>query len=84
MEILFTSNCPEMVRVKRILSSSGQSAAYINDVLHSEEEFVIFLIKSKLHVKSKNFLLLQGDADALAVSSPSDMTELFEKLSGSV
>lgn len=42
------------------------------------------MLNSKLHVSARNFLLFQGEAESLSVQSPSQMTELFERLSGSI
>jgi structural maintenance of chromosome 1 len=84
VEIVFTTNTPELLRIRRTLSLNGHANIYINDAQLSEEDFGHFLLQSKVHVASRNFMLLQGEADFLATASPATMTELFERMSGSI
>jgi structural maintenance of chromosome 1 len=84
VEIVFTSNTPELVRIRRTLSLNGNTSIFVNDCRFSEEDFGHFLLQSKIHVASRNFMLLQGEADFLATASPATMTELFERMSGSI
>jgi hypothetical protein len=50
VEIVFTSNINEVVRIRRCMNSNGDMAVLVNGVQVGEEEFAVLLLNSKLHV----------------------------------
>lgn len=68
---------------KRTISSSGTSDYSINKVKENIEKYQKVLLGLNIIVNAKNFLIFQGQVDALAMKSGKDLTSLFEKISGS-
>ncbi|KAI2608490.1 RecF/RecN/SMC protein [Hypoxylon fragiforme] len=62
-----------MARWKRSITSGGSSEYRIND-----------RVAENILIKARNFLVFQGDVEAIAAQSPHDLTRLIEQISGSL
>ena len=71
------------VRFSRTISNSGASDYKIDNKTVTFEEYAEKLKQFGILVKARNFLVFQGDIEAVAQKSPKDLTQLFEQLSGS-
>ena len=77
-----TANKTNLV-FKRTISNSGSSDYFINKVKESTDNYQGMLQELNIIVKAKNFLIFQGQVDALAMKSGKELTSLFERISGS-
>ncbi|KAJ2158596.1 Structural maintenance of chromosomes protein 1 [Coemansia sp. RSA 552] len=68
---------------QRSISSSGDSEYRIGNRAVSLSTYNQALEKQNILVKAKNFLVFQGDVEAVAAQSPKDLTRLIEQISGS-
>lgn len=66
------------------ISVSGSSEYKINGKAVNAKEYNDALVEHNILVKAKNFLVFQGDVEAVASQSPKDLTRLIEQISGSV
>jgi len=71
-------------RWKRSISSSGSSEYRINDRVVSAQQYNEALETENILIKARNFLVFQGDVEAIAAQSPQDLTRLIEQISGSL
>ena len=71
------------VRFSRTISNSGASDYKIDNKTVTFEEYAEKLKQFGILVKARNFLVFQGNIEAVAQKSPKDLTQLFEQLSGS-
>ncbi|KAF3285500.1 Structural maintenance of chromosomes protein 1 [Orbilia oligospora] len=69
---------------KRLISSSGASEYRINNRVVTAAEYNAALEKENILIKARNFLVFQGDVEAVASQSPKDLTRLIEQISGSL
>lgn len=74
----------EILRLKRTITSLGNSEYKINDKTVSASEYSAVLKSENILIKAKNFLVFQGDVEQIASQSPMDLTKLIETVSGSV
>ena len=72
-EILFT----------RVIEASGATRFEVNNVRMTAEEYNERLKSYGILVKARNFLVYQGDIEAVAAKSPKELTTLIEQISGS-
>lgn len=63
---------------------SGSSEYKLNDKVVSYSAYNNALIKHNILVKAKNFLVFQGDVEAVAQQSPKDLSKLIDQISGSL
>ncbi|KAJ1884527.1 Structural maintenance of chromosomes protein 1, partial [Coemansia sp. S17] len=68
---------------QRSITSSGDSEYRINNRTVLLKTYNEALEKQDILVKAKNFLVFQGDVEAVASQSPKDLTRLIEQMSGS-
>ncbi|KAJ2109754.1 Structural maintenance of chromosomes protein 1 [Coemansia sp. RSA 922] len=68
---------------QRSITSSGDSEYRINNRTVLPKTYNEALEKQDILVKAKNFLVFQGDVEAVASQSPKDLTRLIEQMSGS-
>ncbi|KAJ1824235.1 Structural maintenance of chromosomes protein 1 [Coemansia sp. RSA 2675] len=68
---------------QRSITSSGDSEYRINNRPVLQKTYNEALEKQDILVKAKNFLVFQGDVEAVASQSPKDLTRLIEQMSGS-
>ncbi|KAF4554085.1 RecF/RecN/SMC N terminal domain-containing protein 1 [Elsinoe fawcettii] len=69
---------------KRIITSSGSSEYRINNRRVDAKEYNEALEKESILIKARNFLVFQGDVEAIASQSAKDLTRLIEQISGSL
>ncbi|EDO15335.1 hypothetical protein Kpol_1011p5 [Vanderwaltozyma polyspora DSM 70294] len=68
----------------RSISNSGDSTYKINNKTVSYKQYTSFLEDENILIKAKNFLVFQGDVEQIASQSTTDLTKLFEEVSGSI
>lgn len=73
----------EQVRFTRRINGSGHSEYRINGRPLSYAEYVKVWEGENVLIRARNFLVFQGDVEALANKSPRDLTRLLEQISGS-
>ncbi|TGZ79951.1 RecF/RecN/SMC protein [Ascodesmis nigricans] len=71
-------------RWKRIITSSGASEYRINEKQVTAAQYNAALEKQEILIKARNFLIFQGEVEAIASQSPRDLTRLIEQISGSL
>jgi chromosome segregation ATPase len=69
-------------RCKCSISASGASEYKINGKPVNAKEYNEALTDHNILVKAKNFLVFQGDVEAVASQSPKDLMRLIEQISG--
>lgn len=71
-------------RWKRSITSQGSSEYRINDHVVAAQDYNNALEAENILMKARNFLVFQGDVEAIAAQSPQDLTRLIEQISGSL
>lgn len=66
------------------ISTTGASEYRLNDRVVTYAAYNTALILHNILVKAKNFLVFQGDVEAVASQSPRELTRLIEQISGSL
>jgi len=69
---------------KRSITSAGQSEYRINSRVVNAKQYNEALEAENILIKARNFLVFQGDVEAIASQSPKDLTRLIEQISGSL
>ncbi|TDZ29704.1 Structural maintenance of chromosomes protein 1 [Colletotrichum spinosum] len=69
---------------KRSITSQGSSEYRINDRVVTAQQYNEALETENILIKARNFLVFQGDVEAIAAQSPQDLTRLIEQISGSL
>ncbi|KAG8526869.1 uncharacterized protein KY384_008298 [Bacidia gigantensis] len=69
---------------KRSITTSGASEYRINDRIVTAQQYNETLEAESILIKARNFLVFQGDVEAIASQSPRDLTRLIEQISGSL
>lgn len=69
---------------KRTITSAGQSEYRINNRVVGAKQYNEVLEAENILIKARNFLVFQGDVEAIASQSPRDLTRLVEQISGSL
>lgn len=69
---------------KRTITNQGASEYRINDKVVTAMEYNTTLEEENILIKARNFLVFQGDVEAIASQSPKDLTRLIEQISGSL
>jgi structural maintenance of chromosome 1 len=69
---------------KRRITASGTSEYQLNNKNVSHKVYNDALEAENILVKARNFLVFQGDVEAIAAQSPRDLTRLIEQISGSL
>ncbi|KAI9800194.1 MAG: hypothetical protein M1825_004178 [Sarcosagium campestre] len=69
---------------KRTITSQGVSEYRINNRVVSAQQYNEALEVENILIKARNFLVFQGDVEAIASQSPRDLTRLIEQISGSL
>jgi structural maintenance of chromosome 1 len=75
--------CNGLIEKHRI-STTGASEYKLNKRIVTYTTYNEALIKHNILVKAKNFLVFQGDVEAVASQSPKELTRLVEQISGSL
>jgi len=68
---------------REIVRGGSASNYYISEARVSRDDYHRRLEQLNVLVKVKNFLVFQGDIEAIATSKAKERTSLFEKISGS-
>ncbi|KAI6361668.1 hypothetical protein MCOR25_006413 [Pyricularia grisea] len=71
-------------RWKRSITSQGASEYRINERVVTSQAYNEALEAENILIKARNFLVFQGDVEAIANQSPQDLTRLIEQISGSL
>ncbi|KAJ3332898.1 Structural maintenance of chromosomes protein 1 [Blyttiomyces sp. JEL0837] len=71
-------------KFSRIVTTSGSSEYRINNESVSSNNYHSTLEAENILIKARNFLVFQGDVEAIAAQSPKDLTKLIEHISGSL
>ncbi|KZT24830.1 RecF/RecN/SMC protein [Neolentinus lepideus HHB14362 ss-1] len=71
-------------RFQRTISTTGASEYKLNDKVVPYSAYNAALQSHNILVKAKNFLVFQGDVEAVASQSPKELTRLIEQISGSL
>ncbi|KAK1495633.1 RecF/RecN/SMC N terminal domain-containing protein [Colletotrichum abscissum] len=69
---------------KRSITNQGSSEYRINDRVVTAQQYNEALESENILIKARNFLVFQGDVEAIAAQSPQDLTRLIEQISGSL
>lgn len=69
---------------KRTITNQGISEYRINDRVVTASQYNEALEAENILIKARNFLVFQGDVEAIASQSPRDLTRLIEQISGSL
>ena len=69
---------------KRTITNQGVSEYRINDRVVSAQQYNEALESENILIRARNFLVFQGDVEAIASQSPRDLTRLIEQISGSL
>ncbi|KAL1840360.1 hypothetical protein VTJ49DRAFT_533 [Mycothermus thermophilus] len=81
---VYEDDAGEIHRWKRTITSSGTSEYRINDRVVTAQQYNEALEEENILIKARNFLVFQGDVEAIASQSPQDLTRLIEQISGSL
>ncbi|WPG98069.1 Hypothetical protein R9X50_00085400 [Acrodontium crateriforme] len=71
-------------RWKRSITSAGQSEYRINNRVVTAKTYNEALEAENILIKARNFLVFQGDVEAIASQNAHDLTRLIEQISGSL
>ena len=69
---------------KRTITNQGTSEYRINNNVVTAHQYNDTLEAENILIKARNFLVFQGDVEAIASQSPKDLTRLIEQISGSL
>lgn len=81
---VYEDDAGEEQRWKRSITNQGASEYRINDRVVSAQQYNEALEAENILIKARNFLVFQGDVEAIASQSPQDLTRLIEQISGSL
>lgn len=79
--------CPfilELLLTPNSISTTGTSEYKLNNKSVTYSAYNAALVSHNILVKAKNFLVFQGDVEAVASQSPKELTRLIEQISGSL
>ncbi|KAI9139792.1 RecF/RecN/SMC N terminal domain-containing protein [Paraphysoderma sedebokerense] len=72
------------LRFMRTVNVNGNSEYKLNGRTVTKQQYNARLEKENILVKARNFLVFQGDVEAIASQSSKDLTKLIEQVSGYV
>ncbi|ORY02505.1 cohesin complex subunit psm1 [Basidiobolus meristosporus CBS 931.73] len=81
---VYEDDSKQEIRFTRTITSSGSSEYKINDNVVTWARYNSVLEEQNILIKARNFLVFQGDVEAIASQSPRDLTRLIEQISGSL
>lgn len=81
---VYEDDAGEEQRWKRSITSAGQSEYRINNRVVGAKQYNDALEAENILIKARNFLVFQGDVEAIANQAPKDLTRLIEQISGSL
>ncbi|KAG9099517.1 Structural maintenance of chromosomes protein 1 [Ceratobasidium sp. 370] len=71
-------------KFQRTISTSGTSEYKLNNKVVTYQTYNATLEQHNILVKAKNFLVFQGDVEAVASQSPKELSKLIDQISGSL
>ncbi|KAJ7497178.1 condensin complex subunit SMC1 [Mycena latifolia] len=71
-------------RFQRTISTTGASEYKLNGKVVTYNAYNAALMSHNILVKAKNFLVFQGDVEAVASQSPRELSRLIDQISGSL
>ncbi|KAI9018451.1 condensin complex subunit SMC1 [Hyaloraphidium curvatum] len=80
---IYETSSGEEIQFMRTVNVRGASEYRINGRPVRFEDYNAKLEEQNILVKARNFLVFQGDVEAVASQSPKDLTKLIEQISGS-
>ena len=81
---VYEDDAGDELRWKRTITNQGVSEYRINDRVVTAQQYNEALETENILIKARNFLVFQGDVEAIASQSPRDLTRLIEQISGSL
>ena len=81
---VYEDDAGEEQQWKRTITAGGQSEYRINNRVVNAKQYNEVLEAENILIKARNFLVFQGDVEAIASQSPKDLTRLVEQISGSL
>lgn len=81
---VYEDEAGEEQKWKRSITNSGQSEYRINNRVVGAKQYNDALEAENILIKARNFLVFQGDVEAIASQSAKDLTRLVEQISGSL
>ena len=84
VKAVYEDDAGEEQHWKRTITSTGQSEYRINNRVVQAKEYNEVLEAENILIKARNFLVFQGDVEAVASQSPQQLTRLVEQISGSL
>jgi structural maintenance of chromosome 1 len=81
---VYEDDTGDEVKWKRTITNQGASEYRIDDKVVTATEYNAALEGENILIKARNFLVFQGDVEAIASQSPKDLTRLIEQISGSL
>lgn len=79
---VFVKNGEKFLFSRRIVRNASEFR--INNDVKTWQEYNSRLQEENILTRAKNFLVFQGDVEAIAAQSPKDLTKLIENISGSI
>lgn len=74
----------DTVELSRHISKSGETTYKMDGKAVNYKKYAAFLEEENILIKAKNFLVFQGDVVQIASQSATELTNLFEEISGSI
>lgn len=84
VQAVYEDDAGEEQKWKRTITNSGTSEYRINDRVVTAQQYNESLESENILIKARNFLVFQGDVEAIATQKPHDLTRLIEQVSGSL
>lgn len=81
---VYEDDAGEEQQWRRSITSQGASEYRINNQIVTAQQYNEALETENILIKARNFLVFQGDVEAIAAQSPRDLTRLIEQISGSL
>lgn len=81
---VYEDDAGEELLWKRTITNQGASEYRINNQVVNAVDYNNALENENILIKARNFLVFQGDVEAIASQSPKDLTRLIEQISGSL
>ncbi|KAE8335461.1 hypothetical protein BDV24DRAFT_143902 [Aspergillus arachidicola] len=81
---VYEDDAGEEQQWRRSITSQGVSEYRINNRIVTAQQYNEALEAENILIRARNFLVFQGDVEAIASQSPKDLTRLIEQISGSL
>lgn len=81
---VYEDDAGDELKWKRSITNQGASEYRINEKVVTAVQYNEALENENILIKARNFLVFQGDVEAIASQSPKDLTRLIEQISGSL